>query len=460
MSSRTSGPTMTRAPASLRLARTRATTSSSPCAITSGLRVRRGGRGEEARLHRLGGAAVASRTRAAARARSGRTAAASLGGPRRRRRRCGGAVPSLAGGWLRRRGRIACGGAARRTMPSSARERMRQHSAATARGAAQSGDGGRSCGPESNLDVDESGDAADIRRRDGTRALSRRAGNIICGCHAARKSARPDAARARRPRQRRRDRGRGHARDGACCCATTASRRGRCRCTSTTKRRAPSRSSSMLRAGRSVALVSDAGTPAVSDPGARLVRAVRDAGLAGRADSRRERGDRRDLGGGARGRAVRCSWASCPRRRRRGASCSPRVARCRARSSSTRRRIACARTVAAARRRRSAASATLVVARELTKKFETIARMTLAEARRHGSPPIRIASAASSCCSSTRPAQPAPTPASRASDAAAAAAALVDELPPARAARVAAAATGLPRDALYAQALALKGAER
>src|SRR6185295_17836975 len=35
-----------------------------------------------------------------------------------------------------------------------------------------------------------------------------------------------------------------------------------------------------LRAGRSVALVSDAGTPAVSDPGYRLVRAARDAGLA------------------------------------------------------------------------------------------------------------------------------------------------------------------------------------
>ena len=36
---------------------------------------------------------------------------------------------------------------------------------------------------------------------------------------------------------------------------------------------------SLLRAGRSVALVSDAGTPAVSDPGAKVVRAVRDAGL-------------------------------------------------------------------------------------------------------------------------------------------------------------------------------------
>src|SRR2546429_7793588 len=34
-----------------------------------------------------------------------------------------------------------------------------------------------------------------------------------------------------------------------------------------------------LRAGERIALVSDAGLPAISDPGARLVRAARDAGI-------------------------------------------------------------------------------------------------------------------------------------------------------------------------------------
>jgi 16S rRNA (cytidine1402-2'-O)-methyltransferase len=43
--------------------------------------------------------------------------------------------------------------------------------------------------------------------------------------------------------------------------------------------RAAERIIEMLRQGKSVALVSDAGTPAISDPGARLVRRAREAGL-------------------------------------------------------------------------------------------------------------------------------------------------------------------------------------
>ena len=51
-----------------------------------------------------------------------------------------------------------------------------------------------------------------------------------------------------------------------------------------------------LAKGESVALVTDAGTPGISDPGAALVAAIREAGLYGRANSRRERRGGRHFG--------------------------------------------------------------------------------------------------------------------------------------------------------------------
>ena len=51
-----------------------------------------------------------------------------------------------------------------------------------------------------------------------------------------------------------------------------------------------------LRSGRDVALVSDAGTPGISDPGYRLVRDARAEGIAGRPGPRGERGDGRAVG--------------------------------------------------------------------------------------------------------------------------------------------------------------------
>jgi 16S rRNA (cytidine1402-2'-O)-methyltransferase len=210
----------------------------------------------------------------------------------------------------------------------------------------------------------------------------------------------------------------------------------------------------MLEAGKSVALVSDAGTPAISDPGARLVRAVREAGhpviplpgpsalttaisaagldaesfvflgfLPQQGKARRER-----LAAFA-GLPVAVVIYEAPHRVR--ATVGDLVAAL-------------------------GGDRALVVGRELTKAFETITRVALGEAdawfaadpnRERGEFVLIV---------------DAPPPQQRGVDEVLTAdaerwlVALLQELPPARAARVVAAVAGIKRDVVYARALALK----
>jgi 16S rRNA (cytidine1402-2'-O)-methyltransferase len=97
----------------------------------------------------------------------------------------------------------------------------------------------------------------------------------------------------------------------------------------------------------------------------------------------------------------------------------------------------------------------IAVCRELTKKFETITRLALADvqpwleadAHRERGEFVLIVDQVDHGDVVAPASAPAVRPLLRA---------LIEELPPARAARVAAAATGLPRAALYALAMALK----
>lgn len=208
-----------------------------------------------------------------------------------------------------------------------------------------------------------------------------------------------------------------------------------------------------LSAGRSVALVSDAGTPAISDPGARLVRAVLEAGyrvvpipgpsavtaaisaaglgadgfvFAGFLPTRAKARDERIAALAALPLAL--VFYEAPHR---------------------------VRATVAALDNAFAEPRTLIVARELTKAFETIARIPLSDAvswldadanRRRGEFVLIVDAPAAA---SAKPALPP-------SDVERWLRALLDELPPARAARVAATVSGTPRDELYALALALK----
>lgn len=205
-----------------------------------------------------------------------------------------------------------------------------------------------------------------------------------------------------------------------------------------------------LRAGERVALVTDAGTPAISDPGARIVRAVLDAGqrvvpipgassfTAAASAAGIDADEVRFVGflpAGANKRAERLRAIAAD-----SAACvlfeAPH------RFADTARELAAA--LDPGRR--------VVVARELTKKFETIvalaARDLPAWAERHearGEYAIVIDAAggtrAAALDETTRLWL----------------AALAEELPAARAAAVAAKATGLPRELLYRELTALRG---
>ncbi len=212
----------------------------------------------------------------------------------------------------------------------------------------------------------------------------------------------------------------------------------------------------MLGAAKSVAVVSDAGTPAVSDPGARLVRAVRDAGFPVVPIP------------GANAAVAALSAAGLAAERFLFLGFLPAAATARRELLAAVVRLPVALVIYEAPHRVRDTVADLgtalggermlVVARELTKKFESITRTTLAAApgwlaadsnRERGEFVLLVDVAPDAGGVVADPTQ----------DTRRLMAALVAELPPARAARVAAAVTGLPRDALYAQALALK-AER
>jgi 16S rRNA (cytidine1402-2'-O)-methyltransferase len=209
-----------------------------------------------------------------------------------------------------------------------------------------------------------------------------------------------------------------------------------------------------LSEGKSVALVSDAGTPGISDPGARTVRAVRAAGYPVIPIP------------GPSAVAAAISAAGLLADAFLFAGFLPQQAKARRERLQALAQLPAAlvfheaphrvRDTADDLRAAFGDARVLVVARELTKTFETIASMPLADApawfaddpnRERGEFVLIV---------------DAPPPAAVAGEAALDPVALrwlvalLEELPPARAARIVAAVTGAPRAELYARALALK----
>jgi 16S rRNA (cytidine1402-2'-O)-methyltransferase len=208
-----------------------------------------------------------------------------------------------------------------------------------------------------------------------------------------------------------------------------------------------------LAAGEQVALVSDAGTPGISDPGARLVRAAHDAG------------HRVVPIPGASAVAAAVSAAGLVAERFVFAGFLPAQAKARSELLATLAPLPFATVVYEAPHRVRATLAALreafgderpvVIARELTKRFEELARVPLGEAQawiaadanRERGEFVLVVDAA--------PAD-AQRPAELDAEVERWLAALVGEMPVAAAARVVAAVTGVPREQLYERAVALK----
>jgi 16S rRNA (cytidine1402-2'-O)-methyltransferase len=208
-----------------------------------------------------------------------------------------------------------------------------------------------------------------------------------------------------------------------------------------------------LAAGESVALVTDAGTPAISDPGARLVRATHEAGYTVAAVP------------GASALAAAVSVAGLHAETLVFAGFPPTQAKARRTWLDGFSRLPAAIVMYEAPHRVAATvgdlvasfgeGRTLVVAREITKAFETIARLPLRDAvqwLREDANRVRGEFVLIVDVPEEAPA----TTAVLDESAERWLAALLTELPPARAARVVAAVTGVARDVVYARAIALK----
>jgi 16S rRNA (cytidine1402-2'-O)-methyltransferase len=211
----------------------------------------------------------------------------------------------------------------------------------------------------------------------------------------------------------------------------------------------------LLAAGGSVALVSDAGTPAVSDPGARVVDAVATAGYAVIPVP----GPSAVIAALSASGIAAAEWMFC--------GFLPAKAGLRRRALERLAGYACALVFYEAPHRVAATVAalaaalggdrTLVIARELTKRFESIHRVRLSEAAQWlAADPDRLRGEFVLIVDAPGAASAGQASVAEAVTLDSTLAALLSELPLAQAVRLAVSITGAPRNTLYRRALALR----